>query len=466
MDLHLDLSEVSDGSMRARVERALPEAVRSGRLPPGTRLPSTRVLCTQLGVSRGVAVDAYSQLVAEGYLQTRRGGGTTVAHTEATERRSEEAVAAPSPIRHDLSPYRPALDGFPRGAWLSAVTRVLRTVPDERLAYPDPAGTPELRASIASYLGRVRGVRTTPQKIVITGGTRQGVELLWAALVARCACRVAVERPGWRGIYETAQDAGLTTVPVPVDGHGLLVERLEHEQVDAVALAPAHQYPTGAVLSSARRRAVVEWARTSESLIVEDDYDAEFRYDRQPIGSLQGLSPEHVVYAGSTSKTLAPAVRLGWLVLPSSLAGEVADRQRRRGSMPSPLNQLALSDLIERGELDRHLRRQRRRYSRRREALLDALAGTLPDVRVSGAAAGLYVVAGLPEGVSEKAALTAARSRGIAIEGAKGSSAALVAGYANLPDAAAAAAVNALAACIRDVQHPKHKAEKRLEKVS
>ncbi len=312
MDLHLDLSDNAGGSLRARVERALREAVRSGRLAPGSRLPSTRALCAQLGVSRGVVVDAYSQLAAEGYLQTRRGGGTSVAGTTVSVEPSPASVTPTGVVRHDLNPYRPALDGFPRAAWLSALTRVLRDIPDERLAYPDPAGTPELRASLAAYLGRVRGVRATPEQIVITGGTRQGVELLWSVLAAEGARRVAVEQPGWRGMSETAADAGLLTLPLPVDGHGLVVERLRHEQVDAVALAPAHQFPTGAVLSAARRLTLVEWARTHGTLIVEDDYDAEYRYDRQPIGSLQGLAPEHVAYAGSTSKTLAPAVRLGW----------------------------------------------------------------------------------------------------------------------------------------------------------
>lgn len=455
MDLHLDIPDPAGGSLRARVEQALRDAVRSGRLAPGSRLPSTRALCAQLGVSRGVVVDAYSQLAAEGYLQTRRGGGTRVAGIAVSAGQSSASVTPAGAVRHDLNPYRPALDGFPRAVWLSALTRVLRDVPDERLAYPDPAGTPELRASLAAYLGRVRGVRATPEQIVITGGTRQGVELLWSVLVADGARSVAVEQPGWRGMSETAADAGLLTFPLPVDEHGLVVERLRHEQVDAVALAPAHQFPTGAVLCAARRLTLVEWARTHDTLIVEDDYDAEYRYDRQPIGSLQGLAPEHVAYAGSTSKTLAPAVRLGWLVLAPRLAEQVAARQRRRGSMPSPLSQLALSDLIERGELDRHLRRQRRRYSRRREVLLAALARELPEARVSGAAAGLYVAVGLPDGVSEQVALDAARSRGIAIEGVGGSSPALVLGYANLADAAVAPAVEALAASIHDAEHPR-----------
>jgi GntR family transcriptional regulator / MocR family aminotransferase len=450
MDLHLDLSEASVGSMRARVESALREAVRSGRLAPGSRLPSTRALCAQLGVSRGVVVDAYSQLAAEGYLWTRRGGGTSVASAAVSAGQGVTNVVPASVARHDLNPYRPALDSFPRAAWLSALTRVLRSVPDERLAYPDPAGTSELRASLASYLGRVRGVRATPEQVVITSGTRHGVELLWTVLMANGARRVAVECPGWRGMSETAADAGLLTLSLPVDEHGLVVERLQHEQVDAVALAPAHQYPTGVVLSPARRLALVEWARKQGALIVEDDYDAEYRYDRQPIGSLQGLAPEHVAYCGSTSKTLAPAMRLGWLVLPAPLAEQVATRQRRRGSMPSPLNQLALSDLIERGELDRHLRRQRRRYGRRREALLDALAHQLPEAKISGAAAGLYLVVGLPDGVSERAAITAARSRGIALEGVGGSSPGLVVGYANLADVAVAPAVQALVASVRE----------------
>jgi GntR family transcriptional regulator/MocR family aminotransferase len=450
MDLHLDLAGAPGATLRARTEHVLREAVRSGRLASGTRLPSTRALCVELGVSRGVIVDVYAQLAAEGYLQTRRGGGTTVAETVGPVFTEPTISPSATVVRHDLNPFRPALSGFPRAAWGSALTRVLRTVSDEKLGYPEPAGVPELRATLAAYLGRVRGVRATADQVVVSGGTRQGMALLWAVLAARGARRVAVEQPGWQGMVETAHDACLETVALPVDEHGLLVGRLSGEQVDAVALAPAHQYPTGAVLSARRRTELVSWARCSGALIVEDDYDAEYRYDRQPIGSLQGLAPELVVYGGSTSKTLAPAVRLGWLVLPRSLTEAVGERQRRCGGIPASLHQLALADLIERGELDRHLRRQRRLYGRRREALLRELARSLPDARVSGAAAGLYVVVGLPDGVSEQAVLLAARSREIALEGAGGASPALVIGYANLSDAAVPAAVEALAASVRD----------------
>jgi GntR family transcriptional regulator/MocR family aminotransferase len=452
MDLHLDLAEVSGGSLRARVEHALREAVRSGHLLAGTRLPSTRVLCIELGVSRGVVVDAYAQLAAEGYLCTRRGGGTTVAAAVARERsRPAHTVQGPA-IRHDMNPFRPALSGFPRAAWAAALTRVLRSVPDERLGYPDPAGVPELRAALAAYLGRVRGVRADPAQIVVTSGLRQGVDLLWTALAADGARRVAVEDPGWRGIRETALDAGLELVPLPVDHDGMVIERLTHEDVDAVALAPAHQYPTGAVLSPTRRAALLTWAQQRGGLIVEDDYDAEYRYDRQPIGSLQGLAPEHTVYGGSTSKTLAPAVRLGWMALPQRLVAPIVVDQRRRGGMPTPLQQLALADLIERGELDRHLRRQRRRYQRQREELLATLAAELPAVTVHGAAAGLYAVLHLPENLSEHAVLAEARSRGVALEGLGGCAPALVVGYANLTPAAIGPAVAALAASLREAE--------------
>ena len=426
--------------------------MRSGRLPSGTRLPSTRSLCVELGVSRGVVVDAYAQLAAEGYLHTRRGGGTTVAATVALDRPALTSATPKPPIRHDMSPFRPALRGFPRIAWSSALTRVLRTVPDEGLAYPDPAGIPELRITLAAYLGRVRGVRANPDQIVVTNGLRQGIDLLWSVLAANGARRIAVENPGWRGMDETACAAGLEVVALPVDRDGLAVERLEYEDVNAVAVAPAHQYPTGAVLSASRRATLLTWAEQRDALIVEDDYDAEYRYDRQPIGSLQGLAPERVVYGGSASKTLAPAIRIGWLALPQRLVEPIVVRQRVRGGMPAPLEQLAFADLIERGELDRHLRRQRRRYHRQRDELLAALTAQLPEVTVQGAAAGLYVVLHLPDCLNEQAVLTAARSRGIALEGLGTGTPAVVVGYANLTDAAIRPAVAVLAESIEQAK--------------
>jgi GntR family transcriptional regulator/MocR family aminotransferase len=449
MDLHLELGPAMGRSKRAQLEGALREAVRGGRLGPGTRLPATRSLCAQLGVSRGVVVDAYAQLAAEGYLQTRRGGGTTVAPLASTPagRRAPERPA--SPPRYDLNPFTPAVAEFPRAMWTAALGHVLRSVAADRLGLPDPAGMPELRSALASYLARVRGVLADPDRILITSGTRHSMGLVWATIATQGVAEVAVEQPGWPGAEETAHEAGLLTRRVPVDHDGLVVRQLA-ESTGAVAVAPAHQYPTGAVLSAERRRELIAWAGRSTRLIVEDDYDAEYRYDRQPIGCLQGLAPEHVAYAGSTSKTLSPALRIGWLVMPEWLSAPVRETARRRGGAPSPILQLALAHILDRGDLDRHLRRQRRRYHERRAALLDALASRLPALRVSGVSAGLFVLLELPDGVSEMDVAGRALSEGIALGAPVGDHDrnALALGYANLAPTAAARAIDALAEII------------------
>ena len=456
MELHLDVERAAGSTLRARVENALRDGIRTGLLVPGSRLPPSRELCAQLGVSRGVVVDAYAQLTAEGYLHARQGAGTTVAVTGRWQagRRAAGGRVEPA-IRHDLSPFVPALGAFPRAAWRAALNRALRSAPDARLGLPDAAGVPELRGALAGHLARSRGVRGAADQVIVCNGLRAGLGLLWSALAARGARRVATEDPGWCGIAQTAQDAGLQPVPIAVDAEGLMVDRLAYRgAIDAVAVAPAHQYPTGAVMAPARRAALVAWAQRHDAVIVEDDYDAEYRYDREPIGSIQGLAPEHVAYGGSASKSLAPGVRLAWLVVPSAFVEPMVALQARRGGMPAALEQLALADLIERGELDRHLRRSRRRYRRQRDALLAALAARLPEVEVSGAAAGLFVVLRLPRGVSEAAVLGHARAVGVAVEGGGGRAASLVVGYANLTEAATGSAVEALAASVHAAGWP------------
>ncbi|HWI71754.1 MAG TPA: PLP-dependent aminotransferase family protein, partial [Baekduia sp.] len=288
--------------------------------------------------------------------------------------------------------------------------------------------------------------------VVVTGGLRDSLPLLWRLLKARGAKRVGIEDPGWWRIGRSLTEAGLQPVPIPTDDEGLDPAKLHTLKLDAVAVTPAHQFPTGAVLSANRRAALVAWARDRGAVILEDDYDAEFRYDRQPIGSLQGLAPDLVVYGGSCSKTLAPALRLGWLVLPSSLVAELhADDPSSPAGTPPTIDQLALADLIDRGEVDRHLRRQRHRYRRRRDALLDAIAQQLPQLDVRGAAAGLFAVLLLPENADEDAVAAAAQARGVALEPLRAAGrSGLVAGYANLPEAGASAAVAALAQAIED----------------
>lgn len=452
MDLHIDLAEAPGRSLRARLEHALREAMRTGRLAADERLPSTRELAVGLGVSRGVVVDAYAQLAAEGYLRTARGGGTRVAAAVAPTSQPTPEPTRAERIRYDLSPFRPALGAIPRRTLMAALARVLRDTPDERLGLPDPAGTFELRAALSSYLGRVRGVQAAAEQLVITSGTRNSLGLVWRALAAQGARRVAIEDPGWSGVEETALDAGLQPVPVPVDEDGLRVEELTTMPVEAVAVAPAHQYPTGAVLSAQRRTAILDWARAGARVVIEDDYDAEYRYDHQPIGSLQGLAPDHVIYAGSSSKTVAPSLRLGWIVVPPRLRDRIVESKRTAGTTPTPIFQLAFADLIERGELDRHLRRQRRRYQQQRAALLTALSTEMPELTVHGAAAGLYAVMELPHELDETAVLEAARARGLALEGRGTGAPGLVLGYADIDAAAIKPAVSELAASIVDAR--------------
>jgi GntR family transcriptional regulator/MocR family aminotransferase len=418
MDLHVVLRRADGLSLREQLEAQLREGVRGGRLLPGTALPPSRALARELGVSRGVVVEAYAQLVAEGFLVARRGAGTSVAACVPG------AAAAPAPRAavtaapaYDLRTGRPDLAAFPRAAWQAATARALRTAPDAALGYGDPRGAPALRAALAAHLGRARGVVADPGRteIVVTSGVTQGIGLVWRALRDRGVRRVAVEDPGWRTQRLSVEDAGLEAVPVAVDEGGIDVAAVRACGAEAVAVTPAHQFPTGVVLAPERRAALVAWAAETGGVIVEDDYDAEYRYDREPVGALQGLAPEHVVYAGSASKTLAPGLRLGWLVLPAALAAEVAERRDRDDHGGPVLGELALAELLDRGVVDRHLRRTRRRYRARRDALLGALARELPGVRAGGVAAGLHLVAWLPDDVDEAGLAAAAGARGVAV---------------------------------------------------
>ncbi len=466
VELFLDLRRSDGGPLRRRLEHELREAVRAGRLAPGTTLPSSRTLSAELGVSRGVVVEAYAQLVAEGYLTARQGAATVVAARAvgggaalAAEGGGSLAPHAPEdtgPPRFDFRYGTPDLSAFPRAAWLAAGARSLRTAADARLGYDDGRGAIELREALAAYLGRVRGVVADPALMVVSGGTRQALGVVWGVLRDAGVRRVAVEDPGWSAQHETALDAGLEPVAVSVDEHGMRVVELDPLDVDAVALTPAHQCPLGAVLAPERRAALIAWARWRGAIVVEDDYDAEYRYDREPVGALQGMAPEHVVYAGSVSKTLAPALRLGWLVLPERLAQSAAERQWR-GSRGRPLaDQLTLADFIARGELDRHLRRTRRSYRARRDALVAAVRVELPGAEVGGIAAGLHAVVRLPAGASERATLHAAAQRGLVLDGlgafrrsqAAGAPA-LVLGYGNLSVPAIARGIAELRAALR-----------------
>ncbi|GAA4995693.1 MocR-like pyridoxine biosynthesis transcription factor PdxR [Streptomyces siamensis] len=402
VDLHLEPD--AGAGRRAGLERALRDAVREGRLAPGTRLPATRRLAAELGISRGTAKAAYDQLVAEGYLTARQGSGTEVAPLPSDG--AAAAVRAPHARapRFDLRPGSPDVGTFPAAAWLRALRRAIATAPSLAYDYGDPRGRIELRTALSGYLGRARGVIAPPERIVITSGYVQGLALLTRVLDGGT---VAMEDPGLAFHREVVRKSGGTVVPLPVDERGARADAAA--KADAVVVTPAHQYPTGVTLHPERRRALTDWARARDGLIVEDDYDGEFRYDRQPVGALQGMAPGQVVYLGTASKTLGPALRLGWMVLPPHLVDAVADIKLHSDHHTESIGQLALAEMIDSHAYDRHVRACRLRYRRRRDRLLDRL-GTRRSVR--GIAAGLHA---LVEVDDEAEVLARAAHEGLAI---------------------------------------------------
>jgi GntR family transcriptional regulator/MocR family aminotransferase len=412
----LHVSRDRPGTLSAQIQGRVRDAVRDGSLRPGTPVPSTRDLAGQLGVSRKVAVDAYAQLAAEGYLALRQGAQPRVADGPFPQAAAAgPPPAALAPPRFDFRPARPDVSSFPRAAWARCLRDAVHEITVADLGYGDPFGTDALRDGLAGYLGRVRGVVAGREQIVITNGYLQGLGLICRALAARGARRIACEDPSSIEEGPIAARAGLEAVRVPVDDLGLRVDLLAAAEVDAVVLTPAHQHPTGVVLAPDRRAALIAWLRATGGIAVEDDYDAEYRYDRPAVGALQGLDPDHVVYAGTASKVLAPALRLGWMVLPPSLIDGVREEKQLHDQGTARIEQLAFAHFLQRGDLDRHLRRMRLRYRRRRDAMIDALAESLPEATVRGIAAGLHVTVELPPPAGEAAVAAGARARGIVL---------------------------------------------------
>jgi GntR family transcriptional regulator/MocR family aminotransferase len=416
-DLLVELRRDDPLPLHCQVERQIRTAIRAGRLLPGAALPSTRHLARQLELSRGVVVEAYEQLVAEGYLTSQPGASTRVCSSVAEAAPAGPTLPAQIQHRIDFAYGRPDVTQFPRQVWLRALRRVLNTTPSDRLSYLDNRGAVELRDALAEYLNRVRGTAAHPDRIVICNGFAQAMDIVAQLVRAIGGRRIAVEDPGHRDATAAAARYGLGTVAIPVDEAGIVVGALADTDADAVSTTPAHHFPTGAVLSAERRAELVAWAVAGNRLVLEDDYDAEFRYDREPIGALHGLAPEHVIYAGSASKTLAPGLRLGWLVVPAHLV-EAAAAIKEANDRGSPgLEQLAFADFLARGEFDHHLRRMRPIYRARRDVLLAALARHTPDLRPTGASAGLHVVAWLPDGIDEVSIVERAAAVGVGING-------------------------------------------------
>lgn len=440
MGLLVAIKRGGEQPLHEQIEVSLREQIRAGRLAADSPLPSTRGLARELGVSRGVVTEAYGQLAAEGYLTMRQGAPVRVTSAVRAAPQRPAATSLAQSYAYDLRPGLPDLAGFPREAWLRSLRAALRRSPLDSLGYPDPRGAPTLREALASYVGRVRGADAEPEHVVVCTGFMQALSLLCRALRAQGVERIAVEEPGWHAHRLIVEQAGLEVVAVPVDEYGLRVDALADSGAAAVVVTPAHQFPTGVVLAPERRAALIEWAEDEQRLIVEDDYDSEYRYDRVAVGALQGLAPEHVAYVGSASKRLAPGMRLGWMLAPSWLAWELSAGKSIEDGGSEVLGQLALADFIASGELDRHIRRTRLRYERRREVLLSALVRWLPYAAPSRAGAGLFELVQLPDDISEPALVRAAAERGVGVEGlslhcyAPASSPAVLLGYAGMAE--------------------------------
>ncbi|TWD79143.1 GntR family transcriptional regulator/MocR family aminotransferase [Kribbella amoyensis] len=457
-ELLVELRRADPVPLHQQLTGGIRDRIRQGLLRADTVMPSTRALAADLGLSRGVVVEAYQQLVAEGYLVSRSGGYTQVAPAAV-----RAAEPSPPPVeitvpRIDFRYSRPDVSQFPRAAWLRSVRKVLAEMPHLSLAYLDGRGADELRIALADYLNRVRGTSGRPENLLVSNGFAQGSRLLLQVLAQLGRRRLAVEDPSDNELRDVATAAGLETVGVPVLESGIDVAALEKSGADVVLVTAAHQFPTGAVASAGTRAALVAWATERDALIIEDDYDAEYRYDREPIGAIQGLAPEHVVYAGTASKTLAPGLRLGWLILPRHLVEPMAAAKFADDRGSPVLDQLTFADFVARGEFDRHLRRMRPRYRALRDTLVDRLAERLPELEPVGISAGLHVLTWLPPDLSEDAVAAAARERGLGVYGLRpywvGAPRAegLVFGYGGLTEKAVVEGVDLLAETVASLR--------------
>jgi GntR family transcriptional regulator / MocR family aminotransferase len=437
-----------------QLEQRLRDAIRRGSLRPETRLPSTRALAEELGVSRGLVVAAYAQLGAEGYLRLRRNTPPVVASGVGVAAPPQPPAADPQ-WPFNLRPDLPDYGAFPRGEWLKSYRAAVRGAADGDLAYGDVRGAAGLREALVAYLGRVRGVVGDAEHTFVCSGFAQAVNLIGGVLTRAGRNRIAVEDPNHAVIRETVARSGLEPVPITVDAAGIDVDALVDAAPDAVLLTPAHQFPTGVVLAPERRAQILAWAEQTGAFVIEDDFDSEYRYDRPPIGALQGLMPERVLYCGTASKTLAPTLRLGWIVAPGELVRPLVDQVLYTVIAPPRLEQLAFADFLRRGELDRHLRRMRLRYRRRRDVLVRELTRQLPELEVRGLVAGLYVEAVLPAGTDEARVLEEAWARGVGVAGMSQHCSrvvrepALLIGYAVTPEPSLRRAVAVLAEAVR-----------------
>ncbi|MGI5131371.1 PLP-dependent aminotransferase family protein [Pseudonocardia sp. CA-107938] len=452
-DVLLDLKPDAGGPLHERLTAALRSAINRRELAVGDLLPPSRTLARELGCSRWAVTEAFGQLVAEGYLEARTGAGTRVrwaAGESAPDHPTEATRREPAP-RFDLTPGLPDLRAFPRRHWAAAIATQSESVAFTEFGYPDPNGHPRLRELLATYLRRARHVDAKADDVTICTSVTDGVRRLCQVLQDDGITAIGCEEPGWTRLRTVIQQTGMQTVPIATDTDGMRTDELAaHPELRAVLVTPAHQFPRGTVLSPQRRAALLGWARSVDGLVVEDDYDAEFRYDRRPVATLQGMDPSRVALVKSVSKTLSPALGIGWMVTPHRWTTRLRAAPGTP-ALPPLLDQLALADLVEHGIYDRHLRQLRLRYRARRDVLVDELGRLFPGYAVSGIAAGLHLVLDLPDAVDSAAVVRAAAAASLRLvdlrayhHDARHAANGLVLGYGNITDSAAVEAARLL----------------------
>ena len=453
----LDLGNRSSGPLNQRVKRALRTAIRSGRIPAGAALPPSRTLADDLGCSRWTVSEAYAQLAAEGYVEGQPGSATRVRWSES-ELPTAETPRPKEPAENiiDLAPGLPDLRHFPHAHWAEALRRAITNMPTADLVYPASGGHQQLRSVLGRYLERARGASLHGAMLQVTTGATDGAARICTALQTMGIHEIAVEDPGWSRLHAVVRATGMKVRPIHVDQDGLRIDALDSSPARAVIVTPAHHFPYGVVLSPQRRTALLGWANRSNGVILEDDYDAEFRYDRAPVSTIQGMDPSRVVLLGSLSKTLSPALRIGWMIAPQRISDAISERERT-ASVPPTADQIALADLIESGRYDRYLRAARRRYRARRDALVASLTARLPQCQLDGIAAGLHLILRLPPNTTAAAVVEVGRAKKLKLtplsaycEAANPlADSALVLGYGNLADGEVATATSRLRSAVR-----------------
>ncbi|GIJ38958.1 MocR-like pyridoxine biosynthesis transcription factor PdxR [Micromonospora andamanensis] len=422
MPWHLTISVCRDVDepLSRQIQSAIKEKIRNGVLLPGVPLPSSRLLARDIGVSRSVVVEAYEQMSAEGYLEAVQGSGTRVATRPVVgvDRGSGLDEPTAPAVRWDLRVGATDVTNFPLQEWLSCYQRATQSLGANDLSYPPITGIPALRTELASYLGRVRGVRVEPAHTMVTMGFAHGLGLICRTLPTVGIDRIGVENPGSGKQFHFIRSTGMRAVPVPVDADGVDLDALARSGVRAVLITAAHQFPTGATMSLERRQALLRWASDVDGIIIEDDYDTEFWFDqRERPPAIQGSDPERVVYGGSLSKVLAPGLRLGWLAVPEWLFGAVERARATSDQGSDSITQLAVSEFLRAGLLDRHLRRLRPRYRSRLETVVQAVRRHLPGASIRGASAGRHVYVELPHHVDEAAVVDGALRLSVLLRG-------------------------------------------------